>query len=82
VLLPMNFARIRKDQVKRRVHLRPAVRGVPGTRSADQVTLLEEEKIMAYYGAGTLYADAFAPGAAAVKAAMTAAHRTAQRART
>jgi photosynthetic reaction center H subunit len=31
---------------------------VPGTRSAEQVTLLEEEKIMAYYGAGTLYAEA------------------------
>ena len=30
---------------------------VPGTRSADQVTLLEEDKIMAYYGGGTLYAD-------------------------
>jgi photosynthetic reaction center H subunit len=30
---------------------------VPGTRSPDQVTMLEEEKISAYYGAGTLYAD-------------------------
>lgn len=29
---------------------------VPGTRAADRVTMLEEEKIMAYYGAGTLYA--------------------------
>ena len=26
------------------------------TKLAEQVTLLEEEKIMAYYGAGTLYA--------------------------
>jgi photosynthetic reaction center H subunit len=30
---------------------------VPGTRDAAQVTLLEEEKIAAYYGAGLLYAE-------------------------
>jgi photosynthetic reaction center H subunit len=29
---------------------------VPQTRSSTQITLLEEEKICAYYGAGTLYA--------------------------
>jgi photosynthetic reaction center H subunit len=29
---------------------------VPKTRNPDQVTLLEEEKIMAYYGGGLLYA--------------------------
>jgi photosynthetic reaction center H subunit len=29
---------------------------VPGLKSQDQITLLEEEKIMAYYGGGTLYA--------------------------
>jgi photosynthetic reaction center H subunit len=29
---------------------------VPRTRSDAQITLLEEEKISAYYGAGTLYA--------------------------
>lgn len=29
---------------------------VPRTRDADQLTLLEEERIMAYYGAGMLYA--------------------------
>jgi len=29
---------------------------VPGTRNPDVVTMLEEEKIMAYFGAGTLYA--------------------------
>lgn len=32
--------------------------GVPGLAQPDQVTLLEEEKIMAYYGGGYLYADA------------------------
>ncbi len=29
---------------------------VPALRNADSVTLLEEEKVAAYYGAGTLYA--------------------------
>jgi len=58
VLLPMNFASV--DGRRRRVRV-PAIRGdqfagVPKTRNPDQVTLLEEEKIMAYYGAGTLYA--------------------------
>jgi len=31
---------------------------VPGIKSDSSITLLEEEKIMAYYGGGTLYADA------------------------
>jgi photosynthetic reaction center H subunit len=30
---------------------------VPQLRNPDQVTKLEEEKISAYYGGGTLYAD-------------------------
>jgi photosynthetic reaction center H subunit len=30
---------------------------VPGTKSAQEITLLEEEKIMAYFGAGLLYAE-------------------------
>ena len=30
---------------------------VPGTRLPEVVTMLEEEKIQAYYGAGTLYAE-------------------------
>ena len=29
---------------------------VPALRNPDSVTLLEEEKVAAYYGAGTLYA--------------------------
>ena len=57
VLLPINFARIGRDAV--RVHAIHGAQfaGVPATRDAQQVTLLEEEKIMAYYGAGLLYAD-------------------------
>ena len=56
VLLPINFARIRKDQVHVRAIFGQHFAAVPGTRSADQVTQLEEEKIMAYFGAGLLYA--------------------------
>ncbi|MCY7316680.1 MAG: photosynthetic reaction center subunit H [Rubrivivax sp.] len=56
VLLPINFARIRRHQVKVNAVLAKHFADVPGTRLPDVVTLLEEEKIMAYYGAGTLYA--------------------------
>jgi photosynthetic reaction center H subunit len=29
---------------------------VPAIKSQDQITMLEEERVMAYYGGGTLYA--------------------------
>jgi len=57
VLLPMNFARIKRDRVAVKSILGHQFADVPGTKSADQVTQLEEEKIMAYFGAGTLYAE-------------------------
>lgn len=57
VLLPVNFARIRKDQVYVRAIFGQHFAAVPGTCSADQVTQLEEEKIMAYFGAGLFYAE-------------------------
>ncbi len=57
VLLPMNFARVKRDQVKVGAILGHQFADVPGTRNPDVVTLLEEEKIMGYYGAGTLYAE-------------------------
>ena len=56
VLLPINFARIRKGEVKVHAVLGHQLSGVPRTRHPDQVTSLEEEKVMAYFGAGTLYA--------------------------
>lgn len=57
VLLPMNFARVKKDRVQvKSVHGRHFA-DVPGLKADDRITLLEEEKVMAYYGAGTLYAD-------------------------
>jgi len=56
VMLPVPFARITKDQVKVHAILAHQFSDVPGLRNADQITMLEEEKISAYYGAGTLYA--------------------------
>ena len=56
VLLPVNFARIGDRQVTVRSILAAQFAQVPGTRDPDGVTLLEEEKIVAYFGGGTLYA--------------------------
>lgn len=58
VLLPITFARITRHKPIH-VHALYAAQfaGVPGTKQADVVTILEEEKIQAYYGAGLLYAD-------------------------
>ncbi|GAP34382.1 photosynthetic reaction center subunit H [Piscinibacter sakaiensis] len=58
VLLPMNFARIDRRRVRVASLLGEQIARVPRTRDADRVTLLEEEKVMAFYGAGTLYATA------------------------
>ncbi len=59
VLLPANFAVVDGD--RRTVTVRSIFAEhfptVPGTKSMDQVTLLEEDKIMGYYGGGTLYAS-------------------------
>lgn len=57
VLLPMNFARVKSDCVKVASILSHQFAQVPGTKSPSQITMLEEEKIMAYYGGGTLYAE-------------------------
>lgn len=57
VLLPIPFARIRRNQVEVHAIYGMHFADVPGTRHPDQVTKLEEDKISAYYGAGTLYAD-------------------------
>lgn len=56
VLLPMNFARIKKTGIFVYALLAEQFGNVPGVRTPNQITLLEEEKIMAYYGAGLLYA--------------------------
>jgi len=56
-LIPINFCKISSDRVTVRSIYGAQFDSVPGTEKDDQVTLLEEEKIMAYYGGGTLYAD-------------------------
>lgn len=59
VLLPMNFAKVDGD--RGRVNVRSIFGkhfvNVPALKSPDQVTLLEEDKIVGYYGGGTLYAS-------------------------
>lgn len=57
VLLPTNFARIKRDEITVKSILGGQFAAVPGTKHGEQVTFLEEEKIMAYFGAGTLYAE-------------------------
>ncbi len=59
VLVPNNFCRVDGDKREIRV---AAVHGehfaiAPRTKNPDQVTLLEEDKISGFYGAGTLYAN-------------------------
>ena len=58
VLLPANFSRV--DRNRREVSVQAIFADqfadVPTIKSADQITLLEEDKICAYYGGGTLYA--------------------------
>jgi photosynthetic reaction center H subunit len=57
VLIPMPFARVTAQAVTVRSLMADQFADVPGTRHPDRVSLLEEERITAYYGAGTLYAE-------------------------
>jgi len=56
-LIPINFARIGAERVKVRSIFGKHFAHVPVTRSSDQITLLEEDRIAGYYGGGTLYAS-------------------------
>jgi photosynthetic reaction center H subunit len=59
VLLPVQFTRVRggsNPRITVEAILGRQFREVPELKHPDYVTKLEEEKIMAYYGAGTLYA--------------------------
>ncbi len=59
VLLPINFSKVTdRGNVRVRSLLADQFANVPKIRNPDSVTMLEEEKIVAYYGAGTLYAKA------------------------
>ena len=65
VLLPMPFAKIDKSRrvINVRAILASQFADVPALRNPDVVTKLEEDKITAYYAAGTLYATPLRLGA-------------------
>jgi photosynthetic reaction center H subunit len=56
-LVPLTMARIWSNRVKVHSIFAEHVKDVPQIANPDQVTLLEEEKISAYYAGGTLYAS-------------------------
>lgn len=56
-LLPLTFARVHRDRVAVKSVLGSQLSMAPAPRQPNRVTRLEEEKIGAYYGAGTLYAE-------------------------
>lgn len=56
-LIPINLCRIGTDRVTVKSLYAHNFPGIPATKSATEVTLLEEEKVMAYYAGGTLYAS-------------------------
>jgi len=56
-LVPMTFAVIKKDRVRIHAIFAQHFANVPTTASPRQVTLLEEDKVAAYYGGGKLYAS-------------------------
>lgn len=55
-LVPNTMVRIRSDRVVIKSLYADQFPGIPATASPDQVTLLEEDRIMGYYGGGYLYA--------------------------
>ncbi|GGB33730.1 reaction center protein H chain [Roseibium aquae] len=61
VLVPMNFVVMKTTRERERIFYVHAITGeqfalVPATASDSQITLLEEDKITAYFGSGLLYA--------------------------
>ena len=60
VLMPNTFCRTGRftRTVKTEALLAHQFADIPGQKDPDSVTLYEEERIMAYFGAGTLYATA------------------------
>lgn len=60
-LVPMTMALIRSDRVRVDALTADLFEGIPTTKSAHEVTKLEEEKISAYVAGGLLYATNRAP---------------------
>ncbi len=58
-LIPINMCRILPDRVKVKALNADRFEGIPQAKSADQITLLEEEKIMAWFGGGAMYSAKF-----------------------
>ena len=58
VLVPQPFVRFRRHtrQVSVRALLAAQFRDIPRLRNPEQVTSLEEDKLVAYFGGGSLYA--------------------------
>tara|TARA_B100002003_G_scaffold236638_1_gene252802 strand:- start:208 stop:969 length:762 start_codon:yes stop_codon:yes gene_type:complete len=56
-LLPMPLARVRKAGVKIHALYAAEIPGVPQTKTDAEITLLEEDRISAYWCGGKLYAD-------------------------
>jgi photosynthetic reaction center H subunit len=58
VLCPITFSRINsRGEVRVHALLASQFADVPATRANDRITLLEEERVTAYYGGGLLYAE-------------------------
>jgi photosynthetic reaction center H subunit len=59
VMVPFGFAEVDKQAKKIRVSAlySDQFANVPGLSSPDQITLLEEDKIMGYFGGGLMFAD-------------------------
>jgi photosynthetic reaction center H subunit len=59
VLVPAGFSKV--DGSRSRIVVRSIMAAqfeqVPGLRNPDQITMLEEDRVSAYYGGGTLYAE-------------------------
>jgi len=58
VLVPATFSNVSRRSVQVDSILGSQFAQVPALRQPERITLLEEERICAYYGAGTLYATA------------------------
>jgi len=57
VLVPTPFCRIKRSGVTVQAVLGRQFEEVPATKSPEQITLLEEDRVAGYFGGGTLYAE-------------------------